>query len=219
MATVRRPGARATAAGKTLGWTLLRRAAVIAFATMAVLRAVGPVEANQGVRISTGRIDVQDRLPAGGTYHLPDIEVSNPGSERASYELAVGEVAGQTESVIEPGWVAFSPTSFALDAAASRVVSVSLAIPADASQGSYSGLLKAQLVPASGTVAIGAAAAARLTFTVAEPTNALDAAVSGIRNALDAAAPWPLVILVVLAILIVGRAARRRFDIRIERRR
>jgi hypothetical protein len=173
--------------------------------------------ADQGVRISTGRIDVQDPLATGRVYHLPDLEVSNPGTESAAYQMTLGNIAGQDDAAVDPSWVRFTPAGFTLQPGGSRAVATVLAIPADARTGPYQGLLKAELVPAGAGVSIGAAAAARLTFTVTSGT-ALDSLVGGIRDAVPVAGPLLGAILVLLLVVVVVRAARRRWSFRVERR-
>jgi hypothetical protein len=177
----------------------------------------GMARADQGVRIGPGRIDVQDTLLTGGTYHLPDLDVSNPGSETASYRMTVGAVAGQAGAPVDPSWVSFSPATFTLGPGSAQAVATSVVIPAEARSGPYQTLLRAELVPSGGGLSLGAAAASRLTFSVAQATT-LDSLVSGVRDALSAAGPWPGVLALVILVALLARFARRRWSFRVERR-
>lgn len=181
---------------------------------------VGPpaAEASQGVRISVGRIEVRDILVAGRTYHLPDLEVSNPGSETARYEMLAAIVTGQADAPLDPAWVSFAPAAFELAPSGVQRVSVAITIPKQAKPDTYGGLLKAQLGASGAGIAVGAAAAARLTFSTAPPASTLDALSVAISGFLDATQPWPLVLLLALGLLIAVRFAARRWDIRIQRR-
>ena len=173
-----------------------------------------PLDADEGVRISVGEISINDALATGGTYHLPDLVISNPGSESARYRMAVGTVSGQSKISVEPSWIAFSPTDFSLDPGASQPVSVQLTIPADGPPGSYLGYLKAQLIPGATAVAIGPAAAAKLTFDVTSS----DGVTSAIRGLLTASAPWLVIMVTLAASLFALRIIRRRWSFRVERR-
>jgi hypothetical protein len=189
----------------------------VVMAGIAATLIAAPLHADQGVRISLGMVAVNDPLAAGGTYSLPDLVVSNPGNERADYQMLVFQVTGQAELSVEQSWVSFSPASFSLAPGATQTVAMRLVIPADASPGSYMGYLKSQLVPSASAVSIGPAAAAKLTFTIA-PSGVVDGLVSAVRGFLAATAPWPIVLLALLAVLIVVRMARRRWSFRVERR-
>lgn len=176
-----------------------------------------PLNADQGVRISAGQVDVNDALTGGDIYRLPDLVVSNPGTEPAQYQMSAGPVAGQAEIAVEPGWVTFTPATFSLDPGGQQSVAIQVAIPAGALAGSYLGYLKAQLVPGTTGLAIGPAAATRLTFRIV-PSSGLDAALSSVRRWLDGAGPWPAVVLAIASVLLLARLVRRRWSLRIERR-
>lgn len=176
------------------------------------------VGASQGVRINVGRIEVHDTLSAGRTYHLPDLEVSNPGTEPARYEMLAGVVVGQDDTPLDPAWVSFVPSGFVLDPQQVQRVAVTITIPTETKAATYGGLLKAQLAPTGAGVAVGAAAAARITFTTAPPGSFVDAVVVGIGEFLAATQPWPLVILLGLALVLAARVVARRWDIRVQRR-
>jgi hypothetical protein len=189
----------------------------VVMAGIAATLIAAPLHADQGVRISLGMVAVNDPLAAGGAYSLPDLVVSNPGSERADYQMAVAPLTGQAELSVEKSWVTFSPASFSLDPGATQTVAMRLVIPADASPGSYLGYLKSQLVPSASAVSIGPAAAAKLTFSIS-PSGGIDGLVSAVRGLLTATSPWPFVLLAALAVLILIRMARRRWSFRVERR-
>jgi len=203
MTTRHRPGARLLLAGLAIAMALASPALAAA---------------SQGVRINIGRIDVNDRLVAGRTYHLPDLEVSNPGTEAAGYLMAASTVTGQTDGPLDPAWVSFDPRTFSLDPGQSQRVAVAITIPKDTRTATYGGLLKAQIAPSGSGVSVGAAAAARITFTTSPPDSAVDALMIGIGGFLAATQPWPFVVLLVLTALVLGRTAVRRWDIRIQRR-
>jgi hypothetical protein len=184
MTTRHRPGARLLLVGLAIAMALACPALAAA---------------STGVRINIGRIDVNDHLVAGRTYHLPDLEVSNPGTEAAGYVMAASTVTGQTDGALDPAWVSFDPPTFSLDPGQSQRVAVAIA-------------------PSGSGVSVGAAAAARITFTTSPPDSAIDALMIGIGGFLAATQPWPFVVLLVLASLVIGRIVMRRWDIRIQRR-
>lgn len=203
MATRHRSGARLLLAGLAIAMALASPA--LAAAT-------------QGVRINIGRIDVNDHLVAGRTYHLPDLEVSNPGTEPAGYLMLATAVTGQTDGPIDAAWMSFEPSTFSLAPGQSQRVAVAITIPKDTQPATYGGLLKAQVTGSGTGVSVGVAAAARITFTTAPPDSTIDAIVIGVGGFVDATEPWPLVILIGLALLFAARIVVRRWDIRVERR-
>jgi hypothetical protein len=189
----------------------------LVLAGIAATLIAAPLLADQGVRISLGMVAVSDPLAPGGAYSLPDLVVSNPGSERADYQMLVSQLTGQAELPVEGTWVRFSPARFSLDPGVTQTVTMRLVVPSDASPGSYLGYLKSQLVPSTTDLSIGPAAAAKLTFTIS-PSGGIDGLLSAVRGFLAAMAPWPIILLVSLAVLLVIRTARRRWSFRVERR-
>lgn len=131
-------------------------------------------KADQGVAIDIGRVDVSERLSKGGEYRLPSIGVRNPGTETSTYRMGVAYLEDQRGRRPPESWFTFEPPVLTLDPGEARPVSVTLDIPAAARPDDYEALLKAEIAPEGEGTTVGAAAAARLKFTV-KPSNILQA--------------------------------------------
>jgi hypothetical protein len=165
----------------------------------------------QGVAIDLGRIDVDDELDPGSSYQLPTVRVRNPGTIASGYRMAIQPIADTLAP--DEGWFVFTPASFELDPEARQPVEVTLRLPADAEAGTYEALVSAQVAPAGEGARVGAAAATRLTFQVAATPPPREPP----PVALGPAAGWLLGLLVLLALWLLVRLARR-YNVRIERR-
>jgi len=194
----------------------IRRAAV-AIATAALLIGQPAVAlADRGVRIDAGRVDVNDALAPGQTYHLPTLGVSNPGDEPSAYTMDVNELAGSTAP--DASWFEFAPATFDLAPGQTQPVEITLRIPTSAEPGQYTALVVAQIGSGGGSgVGIGAAAATRLVFTV-EPASELAAALNALGAWLAENRGWLLPSAVVLGIAVVIWFGRRHLAIEIRRR-
>jgi hypothetical protein len=147
--------------------SLRRRASVAAVAAfvMVQLSCVAALAAPQGVALDTGRITVETPLVGGKSYSLARLGVRNPGTQRMKYDLVVTPVRTDAQSP-QPAWFSFSPKQVTVQPGKQTSVTVSLRVPKGAAAGQYEVLVGAR-VAADGGMAIAAAAAARLTFTVA----------------------------------------------------
>jgi hypothetical protein len=191
--------------------------------TVLVLLAAGSLlgapaaRGDQGVSIDVGRVAVTEDLLAGGSYRLPTFGVTNPGSTRAAYRLAVSYVEGQRADRPPHEWFRFSPETLTLRPHQTRPVQVRLSLPTDAEPGDYAALIGAQLAPEGGGTQVGAAAAARLTFTVA-PSGLLEAWWLRAKTLYGDSKPWSY-LFPALALAFLGlRQLRRRVTITVARR-
>lgn len=182
----------------------------------AALAGVMPVGATTGVSIDTSRIEVGDELAPGGEYQLPTFGVRNPGTEATAYEIVVTYVDGQAAHQPPVEWFIFSPGSLTLAGGDSRPVTTTLEVPPDAPAGDYEALIGPQIAAEGAGPRVGAAAAARLFFTVGE--------CDGLECWLRWIGRWigehlyVLLIPLALAALIGLRIVRRRFAFSVQRR-
>jgi hypothetical protein len=184
---------------------------------MIALAGGGPAEASKGVRIDVGRIAVEQRLAPGGSYRLPVIGVSNPGTQATTYRMGASYVAGQKGRRPAETWFRFSPGQFTLAPGRTQAVKTRLDIPTGAEPGDYAALVEATIVSDAKGAQVGAAAAARLTFTV-EPSNWLEAWWLKLKTWFSDQTPWSwLVPALVLGALLAWWVGRR-FSFQIERR-
>ena len=179
----------------------------------AALLGAAPAAASTGVSIDLARIDVSETLDRGGRYDLPTFGVRNPGTERTSYTLEVSYIDGQRARRPSSSWFEFTPANLTLRPGDSRAVLTRLRIPRGAEPGDYSALIGPRIVTGKKGAQVGAAAAARLTFTV-KPSSALAAWWRWLRG-LD-----PLVFAAPMLLLAAAGIARfgRRFSITVARR-
>jgi hypothetical protein len=194
--------------------TRARGAVVAAAAVAAAIIIAAPAEASQGVRIDLGRIDVKQHLVRGGSYRLPTIGVSNPGTERTTYRMGVSHLSGQREVPIPDSWIHWSLRQFTLAPGQTRAVAARLELPTGARPDDYAGLVEAQIVTQSKGATIGAAAAAHLTFTV-DPSNLLPALWLRFSTWMSDHAPWSFLLPSLLLMSFIGVRFRRRFALRL----
>lgn len=147
--------------------TILIRALAALTAVIAICFTITTVQADVGVGIMPGKIQVEDSLMPGGLYHLPSLQVANTGDQATNYELALARMEKQDELSPTEEFFSFSPESFRLDPGASQVISLSLNVPVNAIAGDYLAYIEAHPVSAgtAGT-SIGVAAATKVYFTV-----------------------------------------------------
>lgn len=134
----------------------------------ALLLAAAPAAASTGVSIDLARIEVSEPLDRGGRYDLPTFGVRNPGTEKTSYTLEVSYIDGQRARRPHVAWFKFSPKQLTLRPGESRAIETELRIPPGAEPVDYSALIGPRIVTGRKGAQVGAAAAARLTFTVEE---------------------------------------------------
>lgn len=125
--------------------------------------------ASIGVGVGTGKIEVNEKLKAGGIYTLPPITVFNVGTEPATYTVAVTLNEEQPQLKPDPKWFSFSPAQFTLEPHQSQIVTPTLRPPIRTQPGNYFAYLEAHPAETAqqGTTTIGVAAATKLSFTLA----------------------------------------------------
>jgi hypothetical protein len=173
--------------------------------------------ADSGVALDLGRLDVAQTLTPGGGYRLPPLGVRNPGDEVTSYRIVVSHVQGQEGKPIPVDWVRVKPTELTLKPGKTQKVQARLNLPTGANPGDYEGLLAAQIVTKGKGAQIGAAAAAKLRFSV-ESATLLGAWWYRIRTFLSGHEPWSWLIPGVLLTALLGWQLRRRFAFQVVRR-
>ena len=182
----------------------------------AALVGAAPTAASMAVSIDVGRIDVTDALAPGGEYRLPTFGVRNPGSESTTYRLTVSGIDGQAALLPDAAWFRFEPAELTLGPGESRPVQAIITLPPDSEPGAYAALIGPQ-IKAEGTGAqVGAAAAARLSFTIA-PSSWLEGVARTIMR-LVGEQPWLLAIPTALVLAVVAWVVRRRFSFTVARR-
>jgi hypothetical protein len=193
------------------------RSAVVIAACAAFLVCVGAAPADTGVALDLGKLEISQSLMPGGGYALPPIGVRNPGSQVATYRMLVTQVADQGGKRVPSAWLRFSPQEVTLKPGATRKIAARLSLPTGADPGRYEGLLAAQIVTKGKGAQVGAAAAARLTFSV-EASTWLGAQWYRFRTFLSGHQPWTWLLPALVAASLLGVQARRRFSFHVTRR-
>lgn len=175
-----------------------------------------PAMATTGVSIDVSRINVTEELAPGDEYELPTFGARNPGTDPTSYTIVVSYIDEQQTHQPPASWFTFSPASFTLDGGQSRAVSTSLEVPPDAEAGHYTALVGPQIASEGSGPQIGAGAAARLSFTVAE-CDGFECWLRWIIRWIGEHL-WVLLIPLVLLAVVVLRILRRRFAFSVQRR-
>lgn len=190
--------------------TAMRWSALVALPLLAMVILPTSAYAQQGVAVDVGRIELDETLQLGGTYTLPTIGVRNPGGEVTDYRIAVSDLETDLRPVPEE-WVSFSPAALTLEPDERQRFEPGLTIPSDAAPGSYETLLAAAVAGEGEGARVGAAAATRLVFEVAdEPVGSSD--VGGVRGG-----GW-LLALMIASLLVAMARPLRRIRIRVEPR-
>lgn len=198
---------------------LLRLATAVAALVILVAGSPALVRADRGVALDIGSISIDGPLAQGRAYSLPPVGVQNPGTEPARYRMGMSVGGGQPAPPAE--WFSFEPLEFELAPDAQQEVAIRLAVPEDAHPRAYEGLITASLTTDSSGARVGAAAAARVSFSVRSGGFVSDLVI-GVGDLFSAWLPWSIVgPSILLALAVVGltlRAASRRYALRIERR-
>lgn len=197
---------------------LLTRASGL-LAGCALLLIASPAIAATGVSVDIGRIEITQALSPGGAYNLPTIGVRNPGTEPTAYVMVANPVEDPALLAPPAGWFEFEPASLTLGPGESRPVGVRIILPTDSRPGDYIALVGAQIATQGGGATVGAAAAARTTFTV-QPASPVQAVAVWLERVFTDLLPWSAI---VPAVAVGGFGlwlVRRRFTFgfRIERR-
>lgn len=182
-----------------------------------LLLTAGAAAAGKGVALDLGRLDVAQTLTPGGSYRLPPVGVRNPGDETTRYRIVVSQIEGQGGRTVPESWFRFEPRELILKPGAIRKVQTRLTLPTGADPGDYEGLLAAQIVTEGEGAQVGAAAAARVTFSV-ESATLLGAWWYRVRTFFSEHGPWTWLVPSLLALALAGRQLRGRFAFRVERR-
>ena len=184
-----------------------------------MLGSATPVLASTGVSVDLGRIDITEQLSPGGSYNLPTLGVRNPGTERTSYAMVANGPSDPDRAAPPPAWFHFEPATLTLDPGERRSVRVRLVVPTDAEPGDYIALVGAQIVAQGTGATVGAAAAARTTFTV-RPADAIQAFMTWLGQAWSDHLPWSAIIPVAIIVVVGLWVIRRRFTfgLSVERR-
>ena len=180
------------------------------------LFSAAPAAASTGVSIDVGSIAVSDALVPGEEYTLPTFGVRNPGTEATTYRVVVTYLDGQTAAAPAESWFTFEPGDMSIGPGESRPVHTRLVVPPDAEPGEYAALIGPQIVSQGGGAQVGAAAAAKLTFTIAE-AGGLDAWLRMLGRILMQN-PWVLAIGGLGLLYIAVRYVRKRFTLSVARR-
>lgn len=192
---------------------------LIAIVVIVIALSVQSVSASTGVGVGLGEIRLEEDLKPGGIYRLPDLPVINTGDVAGDYRVSAEVVEALV--IADPdevaGWVEFTPREFHLDPGASRLVSQQLQLPVAAPAGEYLVFLEAAAAPPSDApVAIGAAAATKLYFSVA-PGSVLGALRQRVTTWV-LLNHWIYLLLAVLALLMAVFIFRRNYQFSIQTR-
>jgi len=145
--------------------------------------------ASIGVGTDTGRISVDEKLAAGGTYVMPSFRIGNTGEEDMGYVVSVAKYG---EGMPVPAsWVTFRPDAMYLKAGGWSTVVTSLEIPANAAPGHYTALLAAtpRLPAGMATAKMNIGAGPRLEIEVVASTPLRAALWTG-RRWFEDTMPW-----------------------------
>ncbi|HNP79442.1 MAG TPA: hypothetical protein PKI00_01160 [Candidatus Pacearchaeota archaeon] len=175
-----------------------------------------------GVGVGIGKIQVDEILRPGQTYHLPDLPVINTGDEAMLYQVSTEYRDNIKESDPDKDWINFYPNSFKLEPGSVKLVNVSIDLPIDAKPGNYFAFLQAQPIKegenAEGSSSINIAAAAKLYFTI-EPANIFQAVYYKLEYFWNKFYPWDLAIVGLIVLIILIYNFRKRFNIEIKPKR
>jgi hypothetical protein len=196
---------------------MIRAATPLVVALAGLLLSSSGAAADRGVALDLGRLDVAQQLMPGGGYRLPPLGVRNPGDEETSYRIGVSHVQGQDGKPIPESWVQVKPAELTLKPGRTQKVQVRLDLPTGANPGDYEGLLAAQIVTKGKGAQVGAAAAAKMTFSV-ESATLLGAWWYEVRTFLSSHEPWSWLVPALLLTATLGWQLRRRFAFRVVRR-
>lgn len=155
---------------------------------LALLLASPAALADIGVGMGGGPVTMRGAGLPGQSYVLTPFVVVNTGTEPARYTITVQRLSPGEEQAVPTDWITFGDNGFLLSPQQSQQVGVTLQLPGEAGPGDYLTNVIAAAgppgQPAGGTT-LGAAAATRLVFTVAQPS-------SSERGLFGFEWPWPL---------------------------
>src|SRR2546423_4045049 len=176
---------------------------------LAVMAPPIEAEASLGTGVGASPITLAHPVRPGYTYQLPSLYVVNTGTEGSDYGVHVARLSPGTERDVPVSWVHIGKPRFHLEPNQSTTVPLNLALPDNAPPGDYLTNLVAGTLPPgqTGGVALGAAAAGKLTFTVTPAPG------------IGVPWPWPLWVYGLIALVLLtsgGIYLFRRSGIRIQ---
>ena len=177
----------------------------------------GSAFAQEGVGVNVGKIQVDEPVAPGGTYHIPPVGVINTGHDPSDYSMRIIYQHEQEEEEPPEEWFTFHPDRFRLEPGQLENVRITLKLPVTARPGDYFAFLEAFSVRETdqqGGVALSVAAATRLNFTV-EPSNVFSGAfLWGLHRFRDWS-PWSYTVLGIVLASIAGFLIIKVFKVRI----
>ncbi len=176
------------------------------------------VRASIGVGVGTGKIEVKDKLKAGGIYTLPTVTVFNTGDQTSTYTMALTLNETQPELKPAPKWFSFSPAEFSLEPGQSEAVTPTLHLPIRTAPGDYFAYLEAHpsATAQQGTTTVGVAAATKLSFSVSAG-NVLFAIAYKLISLFKVYAPISYALLALVGLVILYKIGRRFIKVQISR--
>ena len=173
--------------------------------------------AQLGAGVGLGKIELKEELTPGGVYALPKLPVINTGEIASGYEvqaiftspspqgLASSEALERSRKGEAERWISFSPPRFYLEPHQSKQVDVKIILPFTAPKGDYLVLLEAHTTSKAegGNVAIGPAAATRLSFSVGTAPGVLGAVRQRVTTLWNVYLPWSLILVLALDFLVI----------------
>ncbi len=159
--------------------------------------------ASTGVRIDTGKIVLEKPITAGASYALPNIQVTNSGTDPSEYGVSVEYNEKQEQSKPDVSWFHFDPVSFRLMPGETKLVKTTLTIAPDAHPGNYFAYVEAHTQTEGVKVkqSISGAAATKLYFSIAQ-TNGLKTAYYVLLTFVASHSPWTKIAVWVIGILL-----------------
>lgn len=152
----------------------------------------GSAFAQEGVGVNVGKIQVDEPVAPGGTYHMPPVGVINTGHDPSDYSLRIIYQHQQEDEEPPEEWFTFHPDRFRLEPGQLENVRITLRLPLTARPGDYFAFIEAFSVrdaDQQGGVALSVAAATRLTFTV-EPSNVFSGVFLWVLHHFRDWSPW-----------------------------
>jgi hypothetical protein len=200
---------------KLSGQTIMKKTIILILSFTLLLPVF--VSAGIGVGVGTGKIQVDEPIKPGVIKLLPPLTVINTGDEPSEYGVSIEYLFSQPELKPQREWFSFEPSGFNLEPGKVQVVQIKLTLPIKGVKpGNYFAYLEAHPVKkaVSGQTSIGAAAAAKLYFTIA-PANFLQGIYYRLMASIALFAPQSYVVLAVIAAACLVVLFRRYFSFNI----
>lgn len=190
---------------------------LIGLALLIIVLLSAPALAKVGVGINLGKISVNQPLYAGGQYNLAKMSVINTGTESGEYKLSISYLEGQKKLKPDEAWFKFTPKKFFLKPGEAKQVDIEMLLPIDATAGKYFAFVEGRPVAKKKGMAIGVAAAAKLTFSV-KSSSLFYAIINRLKAIILNLAPYSYIffglLALVLAILLTRRYVNVSFSLR-----